>query len=297
MTDDNDPFGDGIELEFDAMEARRQAAQASESTTKPEPKVTAVGQSKGAVVHSSYPPQAGASRPQQASTPPHVPGLSDAPAPASAPKAPTPKKNFDYQPVEVPERTAPPIWRSLLAFLGVLLLAGGFLVFWYRHELFPPDPMDIVVQISEGPDGELVWQGETYRGEFSFDEEVDGTVNQLVRSHFPEMPFITHEIVLASGDYLDPDMVQITELKDHEVMARSKVTNPDGELVLVYAIPADARALTDLMKVRKDQYVVVVGDVVQNTLQDPMGSVSLQSLGNAKVVRVREVLFDIEPPE
>lgn len=287
---DDDPFAGGIELELDPMEARRERAEVVPKTDIPEaPPAYVVGQSEGGLKHSSRPPAAGA--------PPAVPGLSEALAPPSAPKAPKPPGgDYTYKPLESDGREPPSLLRTLLLGVAFLALAGGFLAFWYRHKLFPPKPADVVAQISQGPNGEIVFNGETFTGTLDPDAEVEGTVNQVASSYWPQMPFITHEVVLVTGDYADPDSVTISELTDHSVAAQSEIASPEGDMWLVHLVPADATALEQLMRVQKGQYVVFLGDLVSGTLTNADGSVSLQTVGTSKVFRVSEVLWEDGPP-
>lgn len=275
------------------MEARRQAAQVV--TPEVEPLFTVVGHSPGGHAHSSRPPGRVPGSSQPPDRPHPVPGLAEGPAPSSLPKPSTAPIQANYQPLEEDRPPPPALWKSIAIFVGFLVLGAGFLVFWYRHDLFPPDPVEVVAQISEGPNHELVFEGETFQGTFKMDQEEEGSVNQIVRTSFPEMPFVTHELVLVSGDYGLPDMVGISEVKDHQIIVTPKVDKPDGRILLVHAIPADAKALADLMKIQKNQFVVIIGDIVNNGLTDSMGSMTLTSSGTAKIIRVREVMFDQQP--
>ncbi len=290
-TDDDDPFDAGIELEFDAMEARRQRLSVVKTTDKPQRGELVVGEAPGLRKYSSHPP------PVDEPPAPALQPLPPAPAPA-LPHAPTaPPGDFHYKPLEVEERPPPPLTRTILLGVALLVAALAFLVFWYRHELFPPDAREVVAEISEGPKGEIVYAGQAFEATLETDAEVEGSVHQVVRASWPEMPFITHELVLVTGDYAKPDIVSISEIEDHTVVIQSNVTNPAGSVWLVHVIPADQNALEQLLRVQKGQYVVLVGDEAKTSLRASDGTTRLETVGTSKVVRLREVMWEEAPPE
>ncbi len=286
MPDQDDPFAAGIELEFDEMEARRQAPQADDP-------FGAVGHSPGGKIHSTRPPGAMTSEP----APPVVTGMDPSVGPASVPKPASPPVEANYQPLETEAKPAPAIWKSLLSFVGVVLLAGAFLLYWYRHDLFPPAAADIVAEVSEGPDGQLVYRGQTYQATFVVEQEIEGTVNQIETTFYPRMPVVTHGLLLVTGEYNDPSLVRISPFENHQVLVEPLKTNLEGKATLVHLIAADAIALADIQKIKPGAYVVILGDVVEGLLSDPSGTVSMDSEEKSKLIRVREVLFDQSPPE
>lgn len=283
MTEEEDLFA-GIELEFDEMEARRQAASAKKSEA-----ITAIGHSPGSI----QPPAMGKEATDEAPPPPRP----EPTAPVDSITKQAPVKNFDYKPVEEAAAPPPPLWRSIAIVLGVLVAGGVFLTYWYRHDLFPPEPTEVVAQVSEGENNELVFAGKMWRGKFELDKEVEGTAHQVVRAIIPEMPFITHQMVLVTGDFADPERVVIGEISNNKVQFEFKVDRPEGEAIFINLIPANPQALSEILRINKSQYVVIIGDEVQGALSDPEGSANIESSRDSRVIRVQEILFDQAPPE
>jgi hypothetical protein len=178
--------------------------------------------------------------------------------------------------------------RKTLIIAVASALVGALVLFFYWDSWFPPDPADRVAKVGEAPNGALIYDGELYPSQWTKDEEFGGIVNQVTPGYSDLLPFLTHKVLLVTGDYADPSKVQISE--DRKV-TRLISTPPEGMIRLVHIMPADAAALEELKKLQPGQWATLQGDVLTGALVIP-GQRKLQMRGETKVFRLRTVSLD-----
>jgi hypothetical protein len=229
-------------------------------------------------------------RAEQAAPPAVVPSVVAPPVVAPPVAAPPPAA-----PSQPPRAYTPPPFAEAddsnrkTAIIGVVLLLVGALTvyFFYWDDWFPPDADDVVANLSEAPNGAVQYDGELYPSQWTPEEELGGIVNQVARGHFSQLPFVTHAVVLVTGDYADPEKVQIGDLEDHQVNYAATST-PNGTIVLVHVVPADAAALAALRQLKPGQWATLQGDLLNGNLVAP-DQVALRTMGPSKVFRLRTV--------
>jgi hypothetical protein len=86
-----------------------------------------------------------------------------------------------------------------------------------------------------------------------------GTVRHIAPIRIQEYSILTHDILVTSGDYADPDIVT-TNVIDHKFFWRSPNTSsPSGSINLIHALPANKSIYQELLEIQKWETVIITG--------------------------------------
>lgn len=106
---------------------------------------------------------------------------------------------------------------------------------------------------------------ETARGRYAVVYELprDSTFRGLIRHvstiREPRFPMLTHDILVTSGDFSDPGLVN-TRVVNHHFTWRAKTPGrPAGTINLLHTVPADEAIYRELLALRSGVTVVVTG--------------------------------------
>jgi len=73
------------------------------------------------------------------------------------------------------------------------------------------------------------------------------------------VPFLTHDILVTSGDFADPSIVQ-TRVSDHHFQWYSSSKNsPAGTINLIHAVPYNEAIYNQLLEIRSGQKATISG--------------------------------------
>ncbi len=134
----------------------------------------------------------------------------------------------------------------------VLLLAVAGLMAWWWWPAPPAREMALGMDVDPAA-GRIRLDGTTYRLNLSAESERHaGLARVWVRADHDPMPIITHEVVLTTGEYSDPDKVEIGPLRDGSTWWRAR-RRPQGTLIVLHLIPADVQVAAILDRVREGQ--------------------------------------------
>ncbi|NIN69934.1 MAG: hypothetical protein GTO63_35675 [Anaerolineae bacterium] len=173
--------------------------------------------------------------------------------------------------MEVPPSARPEArevrWRFLLlqwAFPILLVLIVGTALVYYRHDIlsfFGLAPLDFdSMTISRSYD-QFIIDGDVFQITFEPQRrsEFSGVVRHASAMRVRECPILTHDILVTSGDYANPDIVT-TRVSNHHFTWRSAVTrNPSGRINLLHTVPATEEVYRQLLEVRTWDEVVITG--------------------------------------
>lgn len=146
-------------------------------------------------------------------------------------------------------------------------VAGGIFL-WTR----PPGPAKILAQTHFSADASQIdYRGQTYTGQWEAESEFTGQLQQLVVEYLPAAPFVTHHLVLTTGDFSDPSKVTIEPLKQGKTSWRAQ-EQPQGELLVLHLIPAEPSLLQQLSALKAGQTVSWKGQrLKEGLLQNNQG--------------------------
>ncbi len=86
----------------------------------------------------------------------------------------------------------------------------------------------------------------------------NGVVRQVVPNHNDLMKPLTHDVMIAWGDYADDDIVQASII-NHFMIWKATTNQLSGEIHLIHAIPANDDIYRLLMKVNSGDEVIITG--------------------------------------
>jgi hypothetical protein len=149
----------------------------------------------------------------------------------------------------------------LLAGLLALLLVGGYIYYNSNSDFLGLAGPDFG-SLTFSETGEQIEAGDLY-WKVIFERAGDSEFSGLVRHASPirvdRMRVLTHDILVTSGEYADPSIVQ-TSVANHRFYWRSISTaRPEGSINLLHTVPADEAVYRQLLQVRSGDDVTIIG--------------------------------------
>lgn len=104
------------------------------------------------------------------------------------------------------------------------------------------------------------------------------TFRGLIRHISPirdsNIPFLTHDILITSGEFSDSKKVKTTVINHHFQWFSPKIRNPDGTIHLLHTVPKNEENYLMLLSLKEDTQVYITGREIQQI--QLMGSTGLQ---------------------
>lgn len=109
--------------------------------------------------------------------------------------------------------------------------------------------------------------------EKSIESEFVGAVRHTSSIRESRFRILTHDILVTSGEYADPDIVN-TSVSNHRFRWYSKIDRyPEGKLNLLHTIPANEEILTQLQAIEKWDQVAISGrEILKVNVYDLAGN-------------------------
>ena len=150
---------------------------------------------------------------------------------------------------------------AIFGALIALAAVGSYLYFYVNIDLFgigAPPFKELTIHPGftrvDLPDGGYL--------SITYELPVPTTFTGLVRHASPirldKFPILTHDILVTSGDYADPDKV-VTSVSEHHFTWIAKSGDPQGKIHLLHTVPASEEIYRQLLDLRKGQQVRVTG--------------------------------------
>jgi hypothetical protein len=150
---------------------------------------------------------------------------------------------------------------QLLVVLLALVLAGGIVYFRANTSFLGLAGLDFdTLTISDSYDqiaaDDLYWK---ITFESRGTSEFSGIVRHVSPFRMGRLRILTHDILVTSGDYADPDVVS-TSVFNHLFTWRSSSTaHPSGRINLLHTVPANEEIYRQLLEIRSWDVVVITG--------------------------------------
>ncbi len=97
----------------------------------------------------------------------------------------------------------------------------------------------------------------------SFESDSPSIYLGIVRHISPDretmIPFVTHDILVTSGDYADPDLVTTSVVFHHFFWRANSADYPSGTISLIHAVVLDPNIYATLMQIDKWDTVQITG--------------------------------------
>ena len=145
----------------------------------------------------------------------------------------------------------------------LVLIALGILVY-YRADimgLLGLAPLDFdSLTISDSYDhfasDDLTWRIAYERRESS---QFAGVVRHVYGIRIRQLPILSHDILVTSGEFADPDVVSTSVSSHHFTWRSSSTTDPSGRIKLLHTVPANEEIYQQLLDIRSWDEVVITG--------------------------------------
>lgn len=139
----------------------------------------------------------------------------------------------------------------------ILIIAAAALgIYLY---LQPPSTAKVVRDTSiDTQEGTLRYQGNDYQAQWGEATEHAGDVRYTGRAYWKYAPFFTHDIILTTGEFSDPEIVEIAPVKDGNTRWRAN-KRPEGSFLVLHLIPANPEVLAGLDAIREGEPVKLLG--------------------------------------
>lgn len=150
---------------------------------------------------------------------------------------------------------------GLLVLLAAALLFGGYLYFFTN--LVPlssasPDRWSVDPAFQQVSDGHYRW---TITYEKPGDSQFRGMVRHVTPDRMPVYPLLSHDVLVASGDFADAARVEagVDVLRHHFFWKVISGGNPTGSIHLLHTVPANRQVLEQLQQLRYGDQVLISG--------------------------------------
>lgn len=177
--------------------------------------------------------------------------------------------------------------KQWIAILLIVLLAVAAKVYFS----WKPDAVNIAREMKHSDNGEITHQGKKYTTDWGSTEKVEGFLRIKERHYDENMPIVTYDLVITSGEYSDPEVVEIESTGGGNFYWRSEI-QPKGELVSYHTIPASAEVQKKLDETAEGSTISLTGRISQNShIQGDDGSFNKLMHNNHKFILIEDVLI------
>lgn len=156
-------------------------------------------------------------------------------------------------------RTSPLV---LLAILAAGLLGGVYLYYDTNVDLFGIGRPDFNNLRFNSNQTQVQGAGGS-RWEIVYEKRVASAFAGLVRHASPirlgTFPFLTHDILVTSGDYANPAIVSTRVSNHHFTWFSQAKSAPGGTINLIHAVPLNETIYNQLLEIRNGQQAVISG--------------------------------------
>ena len=159
----------------------------------------------------------------------------------------------------------------------------------YLYLTWKPSASDIARDMVVGDT--ITYQGQEYRSDWKADaDDITGYVRRMDRHFDKNMPIVTYDLILTSGEFNDPDVVSIENKGNGNYYWRAH-KKPSGSLVVYHTIPASLEVQEKLDELKQGATISMVGRVSQdNEIQSDTGAFAKLMHRNHKFVLVEDVV-------
>lgn len=137
----------------------------------------------------------------------------------------------------------------ILAILGFLFVSLSVNIPFQKSLTFS----DGYYHIAE-PDGRT-WD---IQFEYTANSTFSGVVRHTSRWHNASMPFMSHDILVTTGDFANADLVR-TSVSNHHFRWRSQEKKPSGTINLLHIFPATEDIFNQLLEIKEWDHVTISG--------------------------------------
>ncbi len=137
--------------------------------------------------------------------------------------------------------------------IAALLILGGW--WWMRA----PGAQSIMKAVKT-EDSALVYRSTRYEVEWDAEEKTySGDVHELAEDYNSAVPFNTHDLILTTEDYSNPERVKINPLRHGHTTWLYKVPAAQGDLKVLHLVPKDLAICKKIQMLEHGQVASIIG--------------------------------------
>jgi hypothetical protein len=145
--------------------------------------------------------------------------------------------------------------------LLVVIMVGAFIYLRVNTDFFglarPDfDALTISDSYEEIAADDMQWRVTFEKAETS---ESAGIVRHVSPIREGRLPILTHDVLVTSGEYADPDIVRVSVVNHRFTWHSSASARPKGRINLLHTVPADEEVYRQLLEIRSWDQVVIEG--------------------------------------
>ena len=141
----------------------------------------------------------------------------------------------------------------------LLVAIGGFLFYLS----WKPSSSGIAEEMSVDAAGKITHDGHSYETEWGEDRRIEGHLRVKERHYDENLPVITWTFLITTGEYSDPDIVELTSYGDGNFRWQAP-RQPTGSLNGYHLVPATPAAEAALQALDEGDEVVLEGKFSQS---------------------------------
>ena len=135
---------------------------------------------------------------------------------------------------------------------GIAVVMGGLLLWWWSS---PPNSDKIIQEMVVSADS-INYDGIDYKLEWGEEaKEYSGDVRAIHEVYNKFAPFNTHQVLITTGDFSDPNKVRIEE-QQVEVTLKGDL---DGDVTIFHLVPQGFAGLQRLRQLKVGQKITING--------------------------------------
>ena len=175
--------------------------------------------------------------------------------------------------------------KCAVVLLLLLLVAAGLYSRW------KPSAAGIAQEMEYNDDGGITHRRKTYRTDWGSTQQVEGLLRIKERHYDKNVPIVTYDLIVTSGEFSDPEVVEIESMGNGNFCWRSRDRRPEGSLVAYHTVPGSVEAQTKLDEANEGATIRLTGRISRNSqIKGDDGSFVKLMHANHKFILVEDVL-------
>lgn len=123
------------------------------------------------------------------------------------------------------------------------VIVGAYLIFQ------PPSRIDVVRETRIAPnEGQIDCKEVQYSATWGDRIVYSGDVRHISEANFDQLPMVTHDVLLTTGQFSDPEIVKVDPVRDGHTRWRAR-GKPDGTLMMLHLIPENEAVFQKLKRI------------------------------------------------
>ncbi len=169
-----------------------------------------------------------------------------------------------------------------------LVIIGMIVTGLYYYVTWKPSTESIVNDMTF--DEPIMYRGKVFHSEWAKrTESISGFIRRIDRHYDENIPIITYDLVITTGDYSDPEIVKVRNNGGGNYSWTSK-TKPAGTLISYHTVPASIFAQNKLDALSEGEDVELIAKVSTNSkIKSDSGAFFQLRHNNHKIILVENV--------